>query len=119
MKKKIIGILVCTLLIATVGLPVAGNANLPVAGNANTGRFTWSTEIVDDWAGLYTSIALDSGNNPCISYYDVTNGGLKYAYYDLGWHTDPVDSTGIVGWYTSRELTTLNSNPRLSYYAVK
>jgi len=40
---------------------------------------------------------------------------LKYAYYDGDWHNETVDSTGIVGHYTSIALDSSNS-PHISYY---
>ena len=64
---------------------------------------------------MYTSLALDSSDNPHISYYDNTNYDLKYAWYDGTWHTETVDSTGGVGRYTSLALDS-SDNPHISYY---
>ncbi len=52
--------------------------------------------------GWYTSIALDSGNLPVISYYDVTNGDLKFAgRAGKGWNYFTVENNGNTGLYTS------------------
>ena len=58
----------------------------------------WTIETVDseDDAGDYTSLALDSGGNPHISYWEAANDDLKYAYYDGIWHIEMLDSTGNV-----------------------
>ncbi len=42
---------------------------------------TWVTQVVDDSGdvGEDNSIALDSSDNPCVSYHDEANGSLKYA----------------------------------------
>jgi hypothetical protein len=61
-----------------------------------------------------TSIALDSNDNPLISYYDQTNMDLKYAYFDGIWHLETVDSDGITGGNASIALDS-NDNPHFSF----
>ncbi|HDH04776.1 MAG TPA: choice-of-anchor D domain-containing protein, partial [Nitrospirae bacterium] len=52
------------------------DGNLKYATNASG---TWVTQTVDSYEGMSTSIAIDSLDNVHISYYDSTNGDLKYA----------------------------------------
>jgi hypothetical protein len=59
----------------------------PVSGNLKYAKWTgstWSTEDVDaggidEILGLYASIELGPGDQPHISYYNMTGGDLKYA----------------------------------------
>jgi hypothetical protein len=65
---------------------------------------------------------LDSSGNPHISYFDLSNGDLKYtAWTGSAWNTQTVDSGGTVGgygyvgYYTSLALDS-SGNPHISYY---
>ena len=71
--------------------------------------------------GAYTSIAIDSNDAVHISYRDLTNGDLKYATCSSGcttasnWDIVSVDTTGVVGAYTSIAIDS-NDALHISYY---
>ena len=96
--------------------PNTGNRDLRCAhGSIAAG---WLNDHVDTQgnAGQHTSIAKDSLDHPHISYYDIDNGALKYAYYDGNqWCLETVDSLGNVGAYTSIDIDS-NDKPHISYY---
>lgn len=70
--------------------------------------------------GYYTSLAFDSNDYPHISYYDLSNGDLRYARLEPGeegknrWRVEIVDQVGDVGSFSSLVLTPENL-PRISY----
>ena len=78
---------------------------------------TWIIETVDSTdAGKYTSLALDSSDNPRIAYLDSANSNLKYAVWTGSqWEIETVDSTGTVGAYTSLALDSSDC-PHISCY---
>jgi hypothetical protein len=99
----------------------AYNGDLKYATNASG---SWVTQTVDSAVYVIlqftsienTSIATDSNNKVHISYYDATNGDLKYATNTSGsWVTQTVDSEGDVGINTSI-ATDSNNKVHISYY---
>lgn len=53
----------------------------------------WQITTVDSLGsvGRCSSLALDAMGQPHISYFDESNGAIRYAYYDGTWHTQTVD----------------------------
>src|SRR5512136_988075 len=50
---------------------------------------SWSINTVANNIGEYISLALDSNDNSCISYYDAGNNDLKYAKHIGLWNQQP------------------------------
>ncbi|MDD5530477.1 MAG: T9SS type A sorting domain-containing protein [bacterium] len=66
--------------------------------------------------GMYTSVCLDTFQRPNISYYDATNGNLKYAKWNgTQWVIEKVDTAGDVGMCTSLRIDDSN-HPHITYY---
>ncbi len=67
----------------------------------------WKSELVDEQGvvGEFVSMKFDPAGNAQISYYDQTNGDLKFASWTgSSWQTSVVDSQGDVGLVTSLDL---------------
>ena len=81
----------------------------------------WQINIVDsteDDVGGYTSLALDSNNQPNISYSDFINGDLNMQHYNGSvWQINIVDSAGDAGNYSYTSLALDSTNKAyMSYY---
>ena len=71
--------------------------------------------------GLFTSLGIDGSGQPHISFYDSTNGALKYTWFDSVrqvWNDQFVDFGGPAGagMDTSLALDPVTGFPRISYY---
>jgi hypothetical protein len=106
---------------ATVdGLPAApGDGDC--APNDPTG---WRGGLTDPGpdVGLWTSIQLDSNNNPMVSYYDATNSALKFASSPDGgktWnvHTVMQAANSDIGRYS--KLLVLDGKPTVAFLVVE
>ena len=85
----------------------------------------WAIEIADNDGdvGSHTSLALDSGNRPHISYYDYRgwdngrdHGVLRYIYSDGDWQAPQVvDEADSTGHWTSLALDS-QDRPHISYH---
>lgn len=82
------------------------------------GKWTISEVDTSYNVGGYASVAIDDNNRPHISYYDATNGKLKYATIIEGvWKPETVSAAGagVVGQYTSIDVDSHN-RPHIVYY---
>ena len=78
----------------------------------------WIITIVDNDgnSGKSTSLALDSSDNPRISYYNAATGNLMFATWDgSAWDLQAVDNAGFGGIAASLALDWYG-NPRIVYY---
>jgi hypothetical protein len=95
----------------------------------------WKSETVDEGGalledvGMYTSISLDSVGNPYITYYDYTNGRLKFAFWQGGgfpstgsWNIstvpqDPLDGVNDdVGRFSSLKVDPSDNSSHMCYF---
>lgn len=90
-----------------------GSSSASDPGSPSAPTFTITTIDSTGDVGWNSSIALGSIH---ISYYDNTNGYLKYAYYNgSSWSTGIVDSSADVGYYSSIAVQS-DGTVHISYY---
>jgi len=95
------------------------NDDLKYALGVGSGvSITWSISTVDSVGdvGDYSSIAVNSSNNAHITYLDVSNENLKYAYYNgNSWINSTINSGGRVAHQTSITIDS-SDNIHVSYF---
>jgi hypothetical protein len=95
-----------------------GDLRYATCSSSCTSASSWTRSTIDSDGnvGSRTSIAIDSNGAVHISYYDITNGDLKYATDQSGsWANTTVDSVGTVGKYSSIAIDA-NDVVHISYY---
>ncbi|MBI3352204.1 MAG: hypothetical protein HY036_06465 [Nitrospirae bacterium] len=112
-KKKMMRFV---LLLSALGMTHCGQIDV-VAAN----RFGTAPMGSGAIEGLYTSLAVDQSGQAHISFYDSTNGALKYTWFDSSrrvWNDEFVDLGGVagVGIDNSLALDPVTGSPRISYY---
>lgn len=68
--------------------------------------------------GQYSSLVVNSRGEPCVAYYDVDNGDLRVAMFDLaagGWSTQIVDADHDAGRFASMVIDPDGDLLRISY----
>lgn len=109
---------------ATVSIPNSDlDANpytFTVSGAAEAWHGARLIDATDD-VGLWSSLATSGTEDLYISYYDETNGNLKFARSDNGgisWTTMTVDSFDDVGRYSSVDISSDGETVFISYWDV-
>ncbi len=108
--------LVVAAAVAFVGTTACGRTT----GDVLEGGVKTQYRIVDATAdvGLYSSARMNPQNGlPSISYYDLSNGDLKYASLRPNgeWVLETVDDTGDVGTHTVLRFSSIGE-PHIAYY---
>ena len=101
----------------------AANRDLKYATN-KSGVWVSQTVVSAGYVGAYSDIAIDSGGDPAIVYFNATTSELHYIYYDSGygdWGNDEVvalaSDVGHPGWFSFVLDTSVTPNrPHVSYY---
>jgi len=103
-----------------IGFAAAGARVVVAYSDLAPDQLGWTIQTVDSAGdvGQYNSLALDpTSGSPRLSYYDATNGVLKYAAWDgTDWQVEVVDDADDVGQYGSLALDPISGYPRISYY---
>ena len=95
---------------------VFGAGTLQYASLSPTGD--WSIQTIDskDRTGNFPSITISPSGTPQVSYFNLANEDLNFAYLENGvWTTENVDSKGAVGLFTSI-ASDKNNNPSIAYF---
>lgn len=76
----------------------------------------WFIETIDTGSFNSPSLDIDANGFPRISYYDATNGDLKYAKFNGNtWEVETIDTVGDVGSYSSLGID-FQDRGHIAYY---